>query len=50
MWQCFIASTKGSAKSDETEKVSEAVRIAKEKAPELVLDGEFQRCKFSFLQ
>ncbi|PTA86201.1 phosphate acetyltransferase [Bacillus sp. Nf3] len=35
-------STKGSAKSDETEKVSEAVRIAKEKAPELVLDGEFQ--------
>ncbi|MEW6978892.1 phosphate acetyltransferase [Bacillus pumilus] len=35
-------STKGSAKSDETDKVSEAVRIAKEKAPELVLDGEFQ--------
>ncbi|MGE6630423.1 phosphate acetyltransferase [Bacillus sp. NPDC077027] len=35
-------STKGSAKSDETEKVSEAVRIANEKAPELVLDGEFQ--------
>ncbi|WP_438420861.1 phosphate acetyltransferase [Bacillus siamensis] len=35
-------STKGSAKSDETEKVSEAVKIAKEKAPELTLDGEFQ--------
>lgn len=35
-------STKGSAKSPETEKVAEAVKIAKEKAPELVLDGEFQ--------
>ncbi|MCR9039881.1 phosphate acetyltransferase [Bacillus sp. L381] len=35
-------STKGSAKSDETEKVAKAVKIAKEKAPELTLDGEFQ--------
>jgi phosphate acetyltransferase len=35
-------STKGSAKSPETEKVVEAVRIAKEMAPDLVLDGEFQ--------
>lgn len=35
-------STKGSAKSPETEKVVEAVRIAKEMAPELTLDGEFQ--------
>ncbi|ENH97665.1 phosphotransacetylase [Gracilibacillus halophilus YIM-C55.5] len=35
-------STKGSAKSPETEKVAEAVQIAKEKAPELTLDGEFQ--------
>ncbi|RCK13032.1 hypothetical protein DT075_00570 [Bacillus licheniformis] len=35
-------STKGSAKSDETEKVANAVAIAKEKAPELTLDGEFQ--------
>ncbi|MEQ6388421.1 phosphate acetyltransferase [Bacillaceae bacterium S4-13-58] len=35
-------STKGSAVSPETEKVSEAVKIAKEKAPNLVLDGEFQ--------
>jgi len=35
-------STKGSAKSAETEKVSEAVRIAKEREPQLVLDGEFQ--------
>ena len=35
-------STKGSAKSPETEKVSEAIKIAKEKAPELTLDGEFQ--------
>lgn len=35
-------STKGSAKSEETEKVSEAVRIAKEINPDLVLDGEFQ--------
>lgn len=35
-------STKGSAKSPETEKVSEAVKIAKELDPSLVLDGEFQ--------
>ncbi|MFX3622993.1 MAG: phosphate acetyltransferase [Ectobacillus sp.] len=35
-------STKGSAKSPETEKVVEATRIAKEMAPELILDGEFQ--------
>ncbi|EMV4725613.1 phosphate acetyltransferase, partial [Listeria monocytogenes] len=33
---------KGSAKSDETEKVVEATALAKEKAPELTLDGEFQ--------
>jgi phosphate acetyltransferase len=35
-------STKGSAKSPETEKVIEAVRLAKEKAPHLTIDGEFQ--------
>lgn len=35
-------STKGSAKSEETEKVAEAVKIAKDKAPDLTLDGEFQ--------
>ncbi len=35
-------STKGSAKSPETEKVSNAVEIAKEMAPDLTLDGEFQ--------
>lgn len=35
-------STKGSAKSEETEKVAEAVRIAKELDPDLVVDGEFQ--------
>ncbi|WP_163654517.1 phosphate acetyltransferase [Listeria sp. PSOL-1] len=35
-------STKGSAKSDETEKVVEATKLAKEKAPDLILDGEFQ--------
>ncbi|MBB2479093.1 phosphate acetyltransferase [Bacillus sp. APMAM] len=35
-------STKGSAVSPETEKVTEAVRIAKERAQDLVLDGEFQ--------
>ncbi|MGB8001542.1 MAG: phosphate acetyltransferase [Anaerobacillus sp.] len=35
-------STKGSAKSPETEKVEEATRIAKEMAPDLVIDGEFQ--------
>lgn len=35
-------STKGSAKSEETDKVIEAVKIAKEQRPELTLDGEFQ--------
>ncbi|AST00793.1 phosphate acetyltransferase [Geobacillus thermocatenulatus] len=35
-------STKGSASSPETEKVAEAVRLAKEMAPDLILDGEFQ--------
>jgi len=35
-------STKGSAKSEETEKVSDAVKLAKEMAPDLVVDGEFQ--------
>lgn len=35
-------STKGSAKSPETEKVSEAVKIAKELDSSLVVDGEFQ--------
>jgi len=35
-------STKGSAKSEETLKVAEAVKIAKEMKPELTLDGEFQ--------
>lgn len=35
-------STKGSAVSDETKKVSDAVEIAKEMDPDLVLDGEFQ--------
>ncbi|WP_064091983.1 phosphate acetyltransferase [Rossellomorea aquimaris] len=35
-------STKGSAKSPETEKVVEAVSVAKEKAPEITVDGEFQ--------
>ncbi|MDC3416810.1 phosphate acetyltransferase [Aquibacillus salsiterrae] len=35
-------STKGSAQSEETEKVSNAVAIAKEANPDLVLDGEFQ--------
>ncbi|KGX86492.1 phosphate acetyltransferase [Pontibacillus litoralis] len=35
-------STKGSAKSPDTEKVVEAVQIAKEQKPELKLDGEFQ--------
>jgi phosphate acetyltransferase len=35
-------STKGSAKSAETEKVAEALNIAKEKHPSLVIDGEFQ--------
>lgn len=35
-------STYGSAKSASTEKVVEALRIAKEKAPGLAIDGEFQ--------
>ncbi|VEF46413.1 phosphotransacetylase [Bacillus freudenreichii] len=35
-------STKGSAVSDETKKVSDAVEIVREFDPELVLDGEFQ--------
>ncbi|WP_027408072.1 phosphate acetyltransferase [Anoxybacteroides tepidamans] len=35
-------STKGSAQSPETEKVIEAVRLAKEMAPDLTIDGEFQ--------
>ncbi|MRH44010.1 phosphate acetyltransferase [Aquibacillus halophilus] len=35
-------STAGSAQSEETEKVTNAVKIAKEQNPDLVLDGEFQ--------
>lgn len=35
-------STKGSAKSEETDRVIEAVSIAKEKDANLVVDGEFQ--------
>lgn len=35
-------STKGSAKSPETDKVSEALQLAKTRNPELVIDGEFQ--------
>ncbi|MGM7682077.1 phosphate acetyltransferase [Cytobacillus sp. Hm23] len=35
-------STKGSAKSPETEKVIEAVRLAKERNPELMVEGELQ--------
>lgn len=35
-------SSKGSAKHDDVDKVIEATRIAKELAPELKLDGEFQ--------
>ena len=35
-------STKGSAVTEETEKVVEAAKIAKELAPELLIDGEFQ--------
>jgi phosphate acetyltransferase len=35
-------STKGSAKSEETDKVVQAVEIAKEKNPALVIDGELQ--------
>jgi len=35
-------STKGSAKSPETEKVEDAVKLAKEMDPHLTVDGEFQ--------
>ena len=35
-------STKGSAKSEETERVVEALQLAKEKDSALVIDGEFQ--------
>ncbi|ALX49849.1 phosphate acetyltransferase [Lentibacillus amyloliquefaciens] len=35
-------STKGSAESEETEKVVDALELAKEKNPSLVIDGEFQ--------
>ncbi|MDV6379438.1 phosphate acetyltransferase [Sporosarcina sp. GW1-11] len=35
-------STKGSAVTEETEKVVEAAKIAQELAPELLIDGEFQ--------
>ncbi len=35
-------STYGSAKSEDVDKVQEATRLAKEKAPELTLDGEMQ--------
>ena len=35
-------STKGSAHSELTEKVIEATRLVKEKAPELLVDGELQ--------
>jgi phosphate acetyltransferase len=35
-------STYGSAKSELTEKVIEATRLAKEKAPDLIIDGELQ--------
>lgn len=35
-------STNGSADTEETRKVREAVKIAKEKAPELFIDGEMQ--------
>ncbi|RDW22303.1 phosphate acetyltransferase [Oceanobacillus arenosus] len=35
-------STKGSAKSEETEKVADALKLAKEKDASLVIDGEFQ--------
>lgn len=35
-------STKGSAKSEETERVIKAVELAKEKDPNLLIDGEFQ--------
>ena len=35
-------STKGSAKHADVDKVTEAVKIAKEQRPDLILDGEFQ--------
>ncbi|HLR67277.1 MAG TPA: phosphate acetyltransferase [Virgibacillus sp.] len=35
-------STKGSAQSEETEKVEQAVKLAKERNASLVIDGEFQ--------
>lgn len=35
-------STKGSAKHDDIDKVIEATRIAKEKRPDLIIDGELQ--------
>ncbi|RWZ58925.1 phosphate acetyltransferase [Halobacillus fulvus] len=35
-------STRGSAKSPETEKVTEAVKLAKEQNSDLMIDGEFQ--------
>ena len=35
-------STYGSAKSEDVSKVQEATKLAKEKAPELILDGEMQ--------
>lgn len=35
-------STKGSAVTPETEKVAEAIKVAKERQPDLVIDGEFQ--------
>ncbi|MBP1948900.1 phosphate acetyltransferase [Virgibacillus litoralis] len=35
-------STKGSAKSEETDKVVNALDLAKEKNPSLIIDGEFQ--------
>lgn len=35
-------STKGSAVTPETEKVANAIKIAKERQPDLIIDGEFQ--------
>lgn len=35
-------STKGSAVSEETERVTDALKLAKENHPELIIDGEFQ--------